>query len=85
MKKELTTIEIYLLNKKSINIKFLNNQKYYKRKSLSVKDKLIKEYFNLLEQLKDGNLQDIFKLSNDLKEIDIKLKNGIRIDFLVKS
>lgn len=84
MKKEFTAIEIYLLNKKIIDLQYINNQKFYKKKSINTKDKLIKDYFDLLEQLKNGNIQDIFKISNELKDIDIKLKNGIRIDFLLK-
>ena len=87
MKTTPSAIEIYLLRKKIINEKYLVNQKQYnnKKKSLNSKDKMIKDYLDILSLLKNGNFTEIQNISNELKEINIKLENGVSVDFLINN
>lgn len=85
MKPTLTAIDIYLLREKTINKSYIENRYQYKKrkKSLNNKDKIEHKLTTILTLALEGNLIELQKIGNELREIDISLKNGVNTDYLI--
>ena len=86
MKPILTAIDIYLLREEIVNYQYIKNKNSYSKnkKSLNCKDKIENKLITLLTLALEGNLIELQKIGNNLKEIDISLKKGVGADYLIE-